>query len=248
MVVQLNHEIEVRQKSERELAETNATKDKFFSIIAHDLRNPFATLKGFVDLLKRNYHKYSADELAQIINYLDSSSKTTQTFLDDLLEWSRSQMNKITLKPETLNLHNIVDLVKDLLKNQAKNKKIAIENRIEPQTYLKTDRHLLNTIIRNLITNAIKFSYPESQVMIESKELENGTEISITDFGVGISAENLPKLFSIENKYTTKGTAKEGGSGLGLLICKEFVEKLGGTICVESQVGKGSRFVVLIKN
>jgi len=244
MVDKLNGEIAIRQQSEKQLAENNAVKDKFFSIVAHDLRNPFAAVKGSVDLLKRNSRKYSEHELTQIIDNLDSSTKTTQKFLDDLLEWSRSQMNKITVKTEAILLRNVVAMIIDLVKLQAQSKNIDIENNINEQITVLADRHLLNTVIRNLLTNAIKFSYLQSKVVVEGMVKNNTVELFVIDSGIGISEENIPKLFSLENKYTTKGTAKEGGNGLGLLICNEFVEKMGGSIRVESIAGKGSQFVV----
>jgi len=246
-VEQLNNEIEIRKKSEIKLAESNAMKDKFFSIVAHDLRNPFGAVKNLSSMLKKNYKKYSLEEMDQIVNHLDNSTNSTQHFLDSLLEWSRSQMDRIVIKNEKINLFAFVNFSIDLIKNQAVIKKIETVNNVQPDIYIYSDKNLLSTVLRNLITNAIKFSYPNSEVIIDARENDEICEISVTDFGIGIAKENIDKLFTLENKFSTKGTAKERGSGLGLIICKDFIEKIGGKLFIESEYGKGSKFYFWIQ-
>jgi len=234
------------QQQTIKLQEANASKDKFFSIIAHDLRNPFAALKGFVDLLKKNSATYSQHELKEIITYLDKSTTITQNFLDSLLEWSRTQMNKITVKYEHFAISQVIAVVLELTKFQANNKNIEIVNTIEKSTTIYSDRAILSTVLRNLITNALKYSYPKSQIFISAQISENKIHISITDFGMGISESDLPSLFLPDSKVCTKRTAKEVGSGLGLLICKDLIIRINGTISVVSQINKGSSFTISI--
>ncbi len=247
-----NLEILIEKRTEElklqtiKLAEANAGKDKFFSIVAHDLRNPFGALKGFIDLLKKNYKSYTLDDLLRNITFLEKTAIITQNFLDSLLEWSRTQMNKITVKYEKFNLHHLILSILELTKLQAMSKNIEIINKIEKNFEINTDKYILNTVLRNLITNALKYSFPNSQVVISSKRLENSLEISVTDFGVGIEQTDLPKLFLTDSKICTKGTAKEIGSGLGLIICKDLIYLIGGSISAVSQINQGSTFTICI--
>jgi two-component system, sensor histidine kinase and response regulator len=235
-----------RQKVEfnaKKLEELNATKDKFFSIISHDLKNPFNSLLGLSRLLKSNIDKYSREELMEKLNAIEESSKRGYELLDNLLEWSMAQTGKIQFTPENLKLKKVVDDCLCVIENQLANKKIIIQSEFTDDFEVKADYNMLKIILRNLITNAVKYSHQDSTVTIKAEEMDKGTvEISIIDNGVGIPQEEIHKLFRIDTKYTTPGTSNESGTGLGLLLCREFVEKHGGKIWVESKLDFGSIF------
>ena len=245
-VWELNKEIEIRHISEKKLAESNAMKDKFFSIVAHDLRNPFSTIKGFVDILKKNHDKFSPQEREKYIDYLENSTKKAGDFLTGLLEWSRSQMNRIEIKNEKINFRLAVHSNIELVKAQANTKNIVIENNVTDKFNVSSDKYMLNIIIRNILTNAVKYSYKEGKIIIDAAIEKENTILTITDFGIGIEPQFLPDLFSIEGKYSRKGTSDEQGTGLGLIICKDFADKIGASLKVESTAGSGSKFSLIM--
>ncbi len=228
-----------------ELKEANATKDKFFSIIAHDLKVPFSVILGFVELLQSEYNNFTEDERKKYIKEIFKASENTYNLLENLLTWARSQQRKIVISKEKLNLRKLVNnCIKPYLKN-AENKNIRIINNIFEEIYIYVDRYTICTVIGNLTNNAIKFSHSESIITISAKEKEeNIIEICVSDTGVGIKQEVIDKLFRIDESYSTVGTNNETGTGLGLILCKEFVKKNGGTIYMRSRVGKGSDFIV----
>jgi len=228
------------------LQNLNEAKDKFFSIVAHDLRNPFGTVKSFASLLNKK-KEYNKDEHEKIVSYLIQSVDKTQEFLDNLLEWSRAQMNKITVKIEDLNVRNNILISYEIVKFQAQAKNIEIIASIDNNLYAKADRNLLHVVVRNLLTNAVKFSYQNSKIIVEAQKIDDEITISFIDFGIGIAPENLATLFKLDTKYSMRGTNNESGTGLGLLICNEFVELMNGTIGAESQLGIGSRFYIKVK-
>lgn len=230
----------------KELKIANATKDKFFSIIAHDLRSPFNSLLGFSDILEQRYDEYNDAERIRIINILSKTSKNTFFLLDNLLTWSRSQLGHIDIKKELLNLKNLVVDSIAAYKSSASLKNITIVIDINHETTVFTDMATIKTVIGNLVNNAIKFTQPDGEIRITSKEKNKLVEICIHDNGIGMSKETLEKLFRIEESFTTQGTNKEKGTGLGLILCKEFVEKNGGEISVKSEVNKGSCFIFTI--
>lgn len=236
-----NLEKKVEQRT-LELKELNATKDKFFSIIAHDLKNPFNTLLGFTELLLDNVEDYSAEKLNEFIAILHDTSRQSYALLENLLEWSRSQTGGVQVEPDNINLSDLVHENIGLLKSNASKKGIALVNNLDSRTQAYADENMIRTVIRNLISNAIKYTSENGSITINSVLRNNSNEISITDTGVGIRPENMEKLFRIDVNYTTAGTAKEAGTGLGLILCKEFIVKNGGTISVESEFGKGSTF------
>lgn len=238
------------QKKNRELAELNASKDKFFSIIAHDLKNPLGTFKDVTKLLAESYHEFSEEDKLDFLKLMKESSSNIYSLLENLLDWSRSQRGTIPYNPVELNLKMIsIEIIK-LLKPSAEKKRISIENNISAGIMIQADVNMLNTVIRNLLSNAIKFTPIAGKIAINavikpSNSLNHSdgyTEIYIKDSGIGMKQESSEKLFRIDTQLTTLGTNSEKGTGLGLILCKEFVEKHGGKIWVESEVNIGSTF------
>ncbi|RKZ50646.1 MAG: hybrid sensor histidine kinase/response regulator [Candidatus Parabeggiatoa sp. nov. 3] len=244
LMTRVNTHLELKAAKEG-LKQALATKDKFFSIISHDLINLFNALLGLSFLLTDPNMKLGAAEKEDYIQSILKSSRQGYDLLKNLLEWSRSQTGTLKVTPAILNLSQIVDLNIAFLNEHAKNKHINIFSSIEETSLVFADENMLDTVLRNLLANAIKFTPENGQVEISAKQAqENLVEISISDTGVGIKPENIHKLFRSDVSYTTFGTHKEKGTGLGLILCKEFVEKNGGTIGVKSQEGKGSRFYI----
>jgi signal transduction histidine kinase len=230
------------KESEKRLKISNATKDKFFSIIAHDIRNPFNAIYGLTQYLSQNFDVLSKKELEKPIELIYQSADELLELLDNLLHWSRTQRGKMEFCPKTLDLHEMVKKNINLLKMNADKKNIEVISDIKANTMISADYDMLTTVFRNLISNTIKFSYENSKVFIKAEESAKEITISVIDEGVGISKENIQKLFRIDIHYSTTGTSEEQGSGLGLILCREFVEKHGGKIWVESEENKGSTF------
>jgi signal transduction histidine kinase len=230
----------------QQLLQLNADKDLFISILAHDLRSPFTALLGLSDLLIENIRKYNIQEIESILNNIKDASNETFALLEDLLNWTKTQSGKISFNPQNLKLADIYNHVLETLSSYALAKKITINNTAADNVYVYADNDMLKTVMRNLVSNAIKFTNVGGSVIINAEENSEFTLISVSDNGVGIEPDRLNKLFDISQRQTTKGTAKEPGTGLGLILCKEFVEKNGGKILVESEYGKGSRFKVTI--
>lgn len=237
-------------ESEQKLRQSDAAKDKFFSIIAHDLKNPFNIILNFANQLSSEFDFLSDDEKKALIHDLKKSSTATFNLLENLLEWSRSQRNKINFKPEEIDLYEMAFNSLYLFGNNAKNKNINLINLIEPDTIVFADRNMLNTIFRNLVSNAIKFTPEWGNITIDAVEDNESFRISVADSGIGISPLDIDKLFRIDVSHTTIGTNNEKGTGLGLILCKEFVEKhkninpksSAGKIWVESKLGNGTIF------
>ncbi len=230
------------KKQNKELKELNATKDKFFSIIAHDLKSPFNTLVGFSQLLVDNFEKYEVKKVKKFIHLIYQSSLKGFTLLENLLNWSRAQTNRIKQKPQNIDLFRIIDENITLLSSNAHSKKIEIINNVEPDTFAYADENMITTVVRNLLSNALKFTKKEGWIKIWTEEQDQETKVCIQDTGVGMDKETKEKLFKIDEHVSTKGTANEEGSGLGLILCREFVEKNNGKIGVESEISKGSTF------
>lgn len=237
-----NLEKKVEQRT-LELKELNATKDKFFSIIAHDLKNPFNTLMGFTELLLENISDYSEEKLEEFIGILYDTSKQSYNLLENLLEWSRSQTGRLDMAPEMISIHEIFDENVDLLSNHATKKGISLFNKIDPDAIAFADPNMIGTVVRNLIANAIKYTKDKGAITCSSNITSDMIEVTVTDTGIGIKPENLDKLFRIDVNYSTSGTDDETGTGLGLILCKEFITKNGGEIRVESKFGEGSTFI-----
>jgi len=231
-----------KDKLLKELGELNATKDKFFSIIAHDLRSPFNGLIGASDLLIQSFENLEKEIVIDLIRSMNTASRNAFNLLNNLLEWSRSQTGRIEWDPNITDISRIIRENKILLKQNFEEKGIGLFNEIQENTFVYADEHMINTVIRNLITNALKYSRRGEEIRISSKEIGNFLEISVSDTGTGIKPQDIGKLFRIDVHHTTKGTENEQGTGLGLILCKEFVEKHKGKIWVESELGKGTTF------
>ncbi|PKP10891.1 MAG: hypothetical protein CVU09_05060 [Bacteroidetes bacterium HGW-Bacteroidetes-4] len=234
------------EDSERKLIKLNAQKDKFFSIIAHDLRSPFSGLVGLADMLHHDFKKLDQNTLENYLGLLSNSSHQVLKLVENLLAWARTQTGRIEFKPQPLNVKNYITDVFEVQSLAAKNKQINLIDKSPEDIFVKADANMLLTILRNLISNAIKYTHKSGIVSIETSiKLYNKTPfavISISDTGVGIPLEKQDKLFKIEENYTTIGTEKEKGNGLGLILCKEFVEMHGGKIWCSSIEGSGSSF------
>ncbi|MHC1690229.1 MAG: sensor histidine kinase [Bacteroidales bacterium] len=229
-----------------ELKEANASKDKFFSIIAHDLKNPFNALLGFSDLLMANYKNMEPQEIEEQLQMLSSASHQAYNLLEDLLMWSKAQQGKITFLPQKIIINDIFDEIQSNLENVAAKKSISVKFDDSPDTVLYADLNMLKTILRNLISNAIKFSPRGSDVKVQVDTENEFARISVSDKGIGISEKNLSRLWQLSEQFTTKGTENEDGTGLGLVLCREFVEKHGGKIWAASEQGNGSDFMFTI--
>lgn len=226
-----------------ELNQLNATKDKFFSIIAHDLRNPFITILGFSELMLSDFGDLTDDEKIYYINEMHRSAEISHNLLQNLLQWSRSQTGKIEFKPDRISLLESVSENIELLLHAALKKQIQLTADIDRGIFVKADEDMLNTVLRNLITNAIKFTQKGGMVSVSSEIKENLVEVMVKDTGVGMDENTRKKLFRLDETQSTAGTDNEAGTGLGLVLSKEFVERHGGQIKVESELGKGSKFI-----
>ncbi len=228
--------------SENELKQLNMTKDKFFSIIAHDLKNPFASMKNLSDMLHDNYSLLDEEDKQELIASMKTTSQRIFELLENLLTWSRSQRGIIQFNPDNVTPAFVAQNNFDLLAENAANKKIRLINDISSELEIVADSNLLSTIIRNLTSNAIKFTPEQGQITIGAEDKGSFVEFCVKDTGIGISEEDKHKLFRIDISHTTIGTGQEKGTGLGLILCKEFVEKHGGRIWVESTLGEGTTF------
>lgn len=229
-------------ESEKQLRKANAMKDKFFSIIAHDLKNPFNAILGFSSLLYEAYDNFDDQQRKSFIKNICDASDSTFKLLQNLLEWSRTQTGKIEFYPETIDVASIVNENITVLKSAAKNKKIILETNIDGSLVAFADSNMVKAIIRNLVSNAIKFTHPGGRIEVNATNSGNEVAISVSDSGIGITSDDISRLFRIDDPFRTVGTAQEEGSGLGLILCKEFVEKNNGKIWVESSAGVGSKF------
>jgi len=232
---------ELLQKN-KELKKVNATKNKMFSIIAHDLVNPFNSLIGFTELLKDNCRTFDIDKIQTFANILYETSDNTYKLLSNLLEWSRAQTGKIKYKPKITDINSLIKSNIELLRNQAKSKSIKIIYDELKDAKAFCDSNMVNTIIRNILSNGIKFT-KNGNVTVKIKTEPRYCIISIEDTGIGIDNKKVNKLFSSEN-VSTDGTSGESGTGIGLLLCKEFIDKNNGQISVESRINKGSKFII----
>ena len=241
-VIERKRNSDAIKKYAEELMQLNATKDKFFSIIAHDLKNPFVTILGFSDLLITDYSDLSDDERKYYIEEMRKSADLSHNLLQNLLQWSRAQTGHIEFEPRKLNLKHIVLENIALLSASAARKQIAINHNVFQEVNVIADEDMLNSIIRNLLTNALKFTNKGGMIEINAVKKNEIAEISISDSGMGMDESIRASLFKLDSTHSSYGTENEAGTGLGLILCKEFVEKNGGTIIVESELGIGSKF------
>ncbi len=240
-------EDELKRYSE-ELHELNKSKDKFFSIIAHDLRSPFYGLMGLTDILKSEYEDLRPDETKAYLDELYSSTSNLYTLIENLLEWSRIQSGKMTFQPEVIDFKELLEEVISVLHQTAQLKSISIDKFITDCFMIYGDRAMIRSLMQNLISNAIKFTHKGGSIYIScSKINDEKVEVKVIDSGVGINEDKISKLFRIDENISSIGTNKEKGTGLGLLLCKEIVEKHGSAIKVSSEIGKGSCFSFTLK-
>lgn len=225
------------------LQELNAMKDKFFRIIAHDLKNPFSVIFAYTETLLNEYKELSEDEKLSLLSDIDKTSKQTYRLLENLLYWSQAQTGKMEFNPQNFDLSELIKQTFSLVNSAAKNKNIELTTNVDKSIEVYGDEEMLRLVLRNLVTNGIKFTNNGGRVSVFLSSSNGTKEICVDDTGIGISEEKLSGLFKIENVSKSEGTAGEKGTGLGLILCKEFVEKNGGEIRVESETGKGSKFI-----
>lgn len=228
-------------ENELKLKEANATKDRFFSIIAHDLRNPFNAIMGYASLLQSQFDVLEREERIEYIENINTAAESTYCLLENILEWSRSQKGKLVLNPEKFDLSTLVNEIILLSKAQADSKNIRLRSKVKFQTYVFADENMIKTVLRNLVSNAIKYT-KKGEVLIETETSSSKIMISVIDTGVGISDETFSKLFKIDEKVSVSGTENEKGTGLGLILSKEFVNKNGGEIWVNRMKDQGTIF------
>ena len=229
-------------ESEQRLKELNATKDRLFSIIGHDLRGPIGGFKSLIQLLISGYDLSNSKQLLEILKVIHKTAYSTYDLLENLLEWAKSQQNEIVFNPEKINLKDLVFNIMNLFSEVILNKEINIVNEIPDDQFLVADKNMLSTVLRNLISNAIKFTPNGKSIKISVANIGDNIKISVQDEGTGIQEEDLPKLFNSLSPLSTYGTQGEKGSGLGLLLCKDFIDRHNGIIEVNSIWGKGSTF------
>jgi PAS domain S-box-containing protein len=229
-----------------ELNITNQSKDKFFSIISHDLRSPFNALLGITEYMTQYYKDMSPDEVKDSVNNIYRSSKKLYSLILNLLEWSRLHTGRMEVEKTILNLNEVGKEVVNLLNENASAKKIDLINNINEDINVTADNYMIDTILRNLISNSIKFTKPGGHILLSAVQKGNLAEVSVEDNGIGISEENQEKIFRIDAQYRRDGTANEKGTGLGLILCKEFVDKNNGTIRIESKENEGSKFIFTV--
>ena len=230
-------------KSEHQLKNANAMKDKFFSIIAHDLKNPFSAILGFANLLYEAYDNFSESQRKNFIKNIVETSENTFKLLQNLLEWARTQTGNIEYKPKNINLSLITNENLAIFKTSLKSKKIAVELHIPVKLTAWADENMIKAVIRNLLSNAIKFTRSGGNIHVHVRSSNNTVEYCVEDSGVGISKENLKKIFRIDDPLKQPGTDNETGTGIGLLLCKELIEINHGEIKVESELNTGSKFI-----
>ncbi|HWS00164.1 MAG TPA: HAMP domain-containing sensor histidine kinase, partial [Prolixibacteraceae bacterium] len=234
------------KESQASLFELNATKDKFFSIIAHDLRSPFSSIVGFSEILQSQIQSNKYERVEEFASYIKYSSQQAMDLLTNLLEWSRIQTGRIQLNSEYFELGILVHRIISLFNNTVIQKSITISTEFPNNLTVYADKDMIETIFRNLISNAIKFTHPNGKISVSFRQNQDELLVAVRDDGVGISPEKVEKLFRIDENHTTRGTHNEKGTGLGLMLCKEFVEIHGGKIWIESEPGKGSVFCFTI--
>lgn len=233
-------------KYTEELKILNAAKDKFFSIISHDLRSPFNSLLGLTEYISQSYNEMTPQEIKSSITSIYGSSKQVYNLILNLLEWSMIQTGRLTVNKTVINLSELGTEMMNLYSESANQKNIGLINIMNEDILIYADKYMIDTILRNFISNAIKFTNPDGTITIKGMINGDNAEISVTDTGIGISPENQKNLFRIDEQFRRDGTANEKGTGLGLILCKEFAEKNGGVLWVESEEGKGSRFSVTL--
>ena len=249
LIARVNTHLKIKQLQD-DLRAAIQTKDKFFSIIAHDLKGPIGSFLQFTQMLAAP-GRMSEEGKERLIASMQETSRTTYTLLENLLYWSRAQTGRLQLEPKEIHVQTLIRENFELLGSQAETKKIRLINKCGKKTKVYADENTLRTVLRNLLSNAIKFTASKGKVTVadataEGKNGDNRVTLSVSDTGVGIPEDKINTLFRIDKSYSTPGTADEQGTGLGLIVCKEFVEKNQGTLSVESRDGEGTTFRVTL--
>lgn len=230
--------------SEARLKDLNATKDKLFSIIGHDLKGPLNNILGFSQLIDQQFENYSSDEIRHYNKLIYQLSQSVSELLENLLTWSRAQRNIISVAPQNVAIYFTVEKCFGLLIQNAIHKEIRLKNNVPPDTVVYADEAMITTVIRNLLSNAIKFTHRGGTISVAAKPTGKTVQIEIKDTGVGISSDKIPQLFRPDENQSSIGTEGEKGTGLGLIICKDFIEKNKGKIWVESEEFAGTKFFI----
>ncbi len=227
-----------------ELTKTNASKDKFFSIIAHDLKNPISAMIGLSEIMTEENEEIPKEEIQEFFHMIKDLSKNTYELLENLLNWARIQTGNIDIDKSEFDLHKLINKIINVLKAAADLKNINIINSVSPEFKIFADENMINTVIRNLVSNSIKFSFENSNITLSANDYNDFCNISVTDEGIGMDEKYSADLFKIDVHTSRFGTKKEKGTGLGLLLCAEFIKLHNGNIEVKSEVNKGSEFIV----
>jgi signal transduction histidine kinase len=242
----LLHEMNLKlQNSEKRQKELNDTKDKFFGILAHDLRSPLTSLRGFVQVLHLDYHKFTPEEVTRLTGQIERSLQSLTSLLDNLLQWATSQTGVIEFKPKNLNLHNLANESQELLEGVASGKRVMLENLVQPDTKIYADEQMIKLILRNLISNSIKFTPAGGQVSVSAWEDDEFTNLVISDTGRGMDSITVEAIRKQTAIRSSRGTENEKGSGLGLVLIQDFVERHHAKLEVESEIGQGTVFTVI---
>jgi len=245
LLARINTHLELKF-SRQALKELNATKDKFFSIIAHDLKNPLQGLLSSAEVLHSFFDAFNEEKKKELIRRFYDSSQQFAALLKNLLTWSMSQQGKINLKRQKLDIGKAVEENLDLMKEEAGKKDIALSSQSDRNAFVWADKNMINTVLRNLLSNALKFTNPGGEVNVKTEIFEDQVKISISDNGIGIPPEDIPNLFRLDVHLSRNGTVGEKGTGLGLILCKEFVEKNSGTISITSIPRDGTTFNIFL--
>lgn len=241
MIKQQKYELEHQRD---QLKKLNASKDQLFSIIAHDLKNPFQAIIGFAELLKEDHREMAEEQVEEYLDAIHQSSTSAYDLLFNLLQWARTQTGSVKVHPVDVGVHKLTAKVLDLFSAPTTDKKIRIKNEVPEEIRVRSDKDMLHTVLRNLLGNAIKYTYEEGTITLSAKSLEEEVEISVQDTGQGMTEAQLKALFTVDKAVSTPGTSGEQGTGLGLMVCHEFLSMNQGAIRVHSESGKGSTFTI----
>lgn len=230
------------EESEERLKELNASKDKFFSIIAHDLKSPFTSFLGLTELLAEDIGEMDIEEVKILLLELNQNAQNVYSLLENLLSWSRVQTGRMDFSPEIISPFEVEEKISSLFGQALAQKGISYTSSVAASQLMYADRNMVETVLRNLVSNAIKFTHSGDEIMVAASDKGDFVEFMVKDSGVGIDEDNMKKLFRIDKSHTTLGTNNEKGTGLGLTLCKELIERCHGTIRVESKAGEGTSF------